>query len=63
MNILLGLANVLDNETVIKNICEILDIDYEEIKDKLPQDEEKDTEQVEQELNDITPDDGGDGDE
>lgn len=36
VNILLGLASLLDNETVIKNICEILDIDYEEIKSKLP---------------------------
>lgn len=63
VNILLGLANILDNETVIKNTCEILDIDYEEIKDKLPQDEEKDAEQVGQDLNNIVPDDGGDGDE
>lgn len=36
VNILLGLATMLDNETIVKNICEILDIDYEEIKSKLP---------------------------
>lgn len=63
VNILLGLTNILDNQTVIQNICEILDIDYEEIKDKLPQDEEKDAEQVGEDLNNIVPDDGGDGDE
>lgn len=63
INTILSVANVLDNETVIQAICEILDIDYEEIKDKLPQDEEKDTKQVEQELSNRIPDDGGDADE
>ena len=33
---LLNLATYLDEETLMQNICEILDIDYEEIKDKLP---------------------------
>ena len=33
---LLNLAAKLDNETLMKNICELLDIDYEEIKSKLP---------------------------
>lgn len=63
VNVLLGLANILDNETVVKNICEILDIDYDEIRDKLPQDEEKDAEQAGQDLDNIVPDDGGEGDE
>ena len=31
---------MLDDETVIKAICSILDIDYEKIKDKLPEGEE-----------------------
>ena len=39
VNLLLGLNGVLDNETVIQLICEQLDIDYNEIKDKLPTDE------------------------
>ena len=34
---LLNLANTLDNETIVQNICEVLDIDYEEIKGKLPE--------------------------
>ncbi len=34
---LLNLANSIDDETRIKLICEQLDIDYNEIKDKLPQ--------------------------
>lgn len=63
ISIILSVANILDTETVIQSICEILDIDYEEIKDKLPQDEEKDTEQVELELNKMIPDDGGGADE
>lgn len=36
INTLLGLATYFDNETLMQNICEILDIDYEEIKNKLP---------------------------
>lgn len=33
---LLNLNTYLDNETLMQNICDILDIDYNEIKDKLP---------------------------
>lgn len=36
INTLLGLATHLDNETVMKLVCEQLDIDYNEIKNKLP---------------------------
>ena len=39
---LLNLANHLDNETLMQNICDVLDIDYDDIKDKLPQPEETD---------------------
>lgn len=34
---LLNLASYLDNDTLMQNICEVLDIDYNEIKDKLPE--------------------------
>ncbi len=61
INTLLGLANVLDNETIIKAICEILDIDYEDIEDKLPGNEALETEQTEQVLKNIVPDDEGGG--
>lgn len=62
INILLGLANVLDQETIIRAICEILDIDYDEIADKLPESETVKTEQTVKQLNDIVPDDeGGEG--
>lgn len=60
INTILSVANVLDDETVIQTICDVLDIDYEEIKDKLPKDEEQVTKQAEQELNKLVPDDGGD---
>lgn len=43
INTILSVANVLDDETVVKAICDWLDIDYEEIKDKLPAKEEDDT--------------------
>lgn len=36
INTLLSLAAQLDNETLMQNICDVLDIDYKEIKDKLP---------------------------
>ncbi len=36
---LLKVANVLDDETIVQAICDILDIEYEDIKDKLPKDE------------------------
>lgn len=36
INVLLSLAEQLDNETLMQNICDVLDIDYEEIKGKLP---------------------------
>jgi SPP1 family phage portal protein len=41
INTLLGLATYLDNETLMQNICEVLDIAYEDIKDKLPTPEEE----------------------
>ena len=59
IDILLNLANVLDEETIIQAVCEVLDLEYEEIKDKLP--EKDDTEQIEQTLNNIVPDDEGGG--
>lgn len=39
INTMLNLAGTLDDETIIQNICEILDIDFEEIKGKLPEPE------------------------
>lgn len=49
---LLNLATQFDNETLMKNICDVLDIDYEEIKDKLPKDEE-DIASVQNDLNEL----------
>lgn len=43
INIILSLAQTLDDETIIQLICEQLDIDYQDIKDKLPKNEEQDT--------------------
>ena len=39
---MLNLASYLDEETLMQNICDILDIDYNQIKDKLPKREESD---------------------
>ena len=35
VNIILDAATKLDDETIIKALCDELDIDYEEIKDKI----------------------------
>lgn len=35
VNTILNIANVLDDETIVQNICEILDLDYKEIQGKL----------------------------
>jgi len=40
INILLGLATYFDNETLMQLICEQLDIDYDDIKGKLPDPDE-----------------------
>ena len=40
INTLLGLATHLDNDTLMQQICEQLDLDWNELKDKLPQPEE-----------------------
>lgn len=41
INTMLGLMSVLGDEKVIELICEVLDIDYEELKDKLPVNQEQ----------------------
>lgn len=50
INTILSLANVLDDETIVQSICEILDISYEDVKGKITLDEEKDTLQAITEL-------------
>lgn len=50
INTILSLANVLDDETVVQSICDILDISYEDIKGKITPNEEKSTAQALTEL-------------
>ena len=60
---LLNLAAHLDDETLMKQVCDILGLDYEEIKDKLPQQEEvNDPAAAQKILNGIVPEDGAGGD-
>ena len=58
---LLNLANHLDDETLMQLICEQLDIDYNDIKDKLPQQEEDPTAAAQAALKNIQPDDDDGG--
>ena len=53
INTLLNIAARLDNETLMQLICDILDIDYEEIKDKLPKPEDGDPYQAQTALDAI----------
>ena len=54
---LLNLAAHLDNETLMQLICEQLDVDYNEIKDKLPEQDEDDPAQAQSVLSAIVPED------
>lgn len=64
VNTLLNLASTLDSETLIQAICEILDLDFEEVKEKIEAMDE--VEQAEQILNQVVldedepPDESGD---
>lgn len=63
INTLLSLAATLDNETIVRAICEVMDIDYEEIKDRLPEDGEYQTKKAQEILDGVIPDEGGGIDE
>lgn len=58
---LLNVATHLDNETLMQLICEQLDIDYNEIKDKLPDPNEGDPYKAQTVLDSIQPEDDPDG--
>lgn len=53
INTLLSLANVLDDDTIVKNICDVLDIDYETIKNKIPKNEIYDNQDAQDILNGV----------
>ena len=59
INTILSLQGVIDDETIIQTICEILDINYEDIKDKLPEDSEADIAEAQSTLEGVVPDEGG----
>ena len=60
INNLMTAAQDLDQETVLRALCEILELDYEEVKEKLDEmNEDKKTRQAEEALNRLVPDDGG----
>ena len=53
INTLLSLEQTLGNELVVQNICEVLDIDYDDIKSKLPEPEIDPILQAEKALNEV----------
>lgn len=56
VNILLSVAQLFDDETIMINLCDVLEIDYEEIKDKLPKSEEENTMEAQNVLNGVVTD-------
>lgn len=57
---LLNIATHIDNETLMQLICEQLDIDYNDIKDKLPDPEESTPYKAQSAIDAIVPEDDGD---
>lgn len=57
---LLNLASYLDNETLMQNICDVLDLDYEELKGKLPKPEDDPTAEAQAALGAVEPESNGD---
>ena len=57
---LLNVAAQLDNETLMQLICEQLDIDYNDIKDKLPDPDESTPYKAQSAIDAIVPEDDGD---
>lgn len=60
---LLKVGNIIDDETILQEICSILDIDYEEVKDRTAKEEEAGDGDFNQALDGILPDEGGGADE
>lgn len=61
INTLLSLANIFGDDLIIQYICDVLDLDYEEIKDKLPTDEAAVVDDVQKKLDAVIMDGGGTG--
>ena len=61
INTLLGLANILDDETILRAICDVLELDYDDIKDKIPDNEEKSLQNAVNTINGVVPAEGGEG--
>lgn len=59
INTLMSLANVFGDDLIIQYICDVLDIDYEEIKDKLPEKEADLTAKTQTVLDKVVPEEGG----
>ena len=57
INTLMSLANVFGDDLIIQYICDVLDIDYETIKDKIPENEADKANEMQSELNKLIPDD------
>lgn len=53
INTLLSLANVLDDDTIIQNICEVLELNYHDLKDKIDFDDGLASAELSLELGDV----------
>lgn len=55
INTLLDLGSLIDNETLMQNVCEVLDLDYNALKDRFPKPDENDPYNALKTLNNINP--------
>ncbi|MFA9375582.1 MAG: phage portal protein [Lachnotalea sp.] len=64
LNNIMNVATKLDDGTIIQSICGILDIDYEKIKGKIPENPQQSVQNVQSTLNNLVPEsEGGEADE
>lgn len=54
INTMLALEATLGSETVIKSICDVLELDYEKIKDKIPETDESALQSITNTINNIS---------
>lgn len=64
LNNIMVAANVIDSDTVLKAVCDVLDLDFDDIKSKVEEmDAEVSVQKVQQTLNNVVPDESGGNDE
>ncbi len=59
INTILNVAQALDDETVLQSICDVLEVDYETVAERLPENQETETNGAQDKLDEVITDDEG----